>query len=123
MKNQITCHFNPPGRYLGSCSNIRENPAPPSSKFLMGQMLIYEALNSQVATLNSILLSAMSSDPSDFKTLTTRHFSTIEPLVTITAPKEPDKSIGLNQSNRWILVQQFHHHFWTRWKNKYVHTH
>ncbi|CAI6355671.1 unnamed protein product [Macrosiphum euphorbiae] len=74
------------------------------------------------ATLNSRPLSAMSSDPSDYMTLTAGHFLTLEPLVTIPSPKDVADLVTMSSHKRWSLIQQIQYHFWTRWKNEYLHT-
>ncbi|CAI6373892.1 unnamed protein product [Macrosiphum euphorbiae] len=129
--HQITWHFNPPAApHMGGLWEA----AVKSTKTLLhritnGKVLTYEELNTilhQVeATLNSRPLSAMSADPSDFKTLTAGHFLTMEPLVPIPSiPTTTDSSQNLTVTlrNRWALIQQIQNHFWNRWHREYLHT-
>ena len=128
VENQIKWHFNPPAApHMGGLWEAAVKSVKTLlHRIIMDRVLTYEELNTVLhhveATLNSRPLSAMSSDPSDFKTLTAGHFLTMEPLVTIPAPKEPDQSTVTSLRKRWSLVQQIQHHFWSRWQKEYLHT-
>jgi len=78
-----------------------------------GEVLTYEELNTVLkqfeATLNSRPLSAMSADPSDFKTLTARYLLKMEPLVplpSIPTTMDSSHSLTFTPGNRWALIQQ-----------------
>ncbi|XP_008179517.1 uncharacterized protein LOC103308231 [Acyrthosiphon pisum] len=128
LEHQIRWHFNPPSApHMGGIWEA----AVKSTKSLLHRViqntvLTYEELNTVLhqveATLNSRPLSAMSSDPSDYRTLTAGHFLTLEPLVTIPSPQDVADLVTMSSHKRWSLIQQIQYHFWTRWKNEYLHT-
>jgi len=96
-------------------------------RIISDRVLTYEEFNTVLhqieATLNSRPLGAMSSDPSDFKTLTAGHFLTMGPLVTLPSPEElTNSTVSVSPRNRWSLIQQIHQHFWLRWNKEYLHT-
>lgn len=128
-EHQIKWHFNPPAApHMGGIWEAAVKSAKSLLlRIMLNRVLTYEELNTVLhqveATLNSRLLSAMSSDPNDFRPLTAGHFLTMGPTVTIPAPPEPP-NLGVSSSprNRWTLIQQITQHFWTRWRNEYLHT-
>ncbi|XP_008179879.1 uncharacterized protein LOC103308385 [Acyrthosiphon pisum] len=106
-EHQITWHFNPPAApHMGGLWEA----AVKSTKTLLhritnGKVLTYEELNTVLhqveATLISRPLSAMSADPSGYKTLTAGHFLTMEPLVPIPSiPTMTDASHNLTVTPR-----------------------
>lgn len=70
------------------------------------------------ATLNSRPLSALSNDPSDLSALTPSHFLTLEPSTNLPEPNLA--TIPLSKLQRWRLINDIHHHFWTRWRTEYL---
>lgn len=85
-------------------------------------ILTYEEFNSLIveieAILNSRPLLPLSSDPSDFQTLTPGHFLIGESL---TAPTEVDlTTTPMNRLDRFEFITQLKQSFWKQWHRGYL---
>lgn len=72
------------------------------------------------AVLNSRPLCPISSDPNDLEVLTPGHFMIGQPLVAL--PEYSFEATNLNRLSRYQQIQKFSQHFWSRWRNEYLHT-
>lgn len=72
------------------------------------------------AVMNSRPLCPLSSDPADLEVLTPGHFLIGQPLVA--APEYPYTEINLSRLSRYQQIQKMTQHFWSRWRNEYLHT-
>lgn len=128
VKNQIRWHLNPPAApHMGGLWEA----AVKSAKTLLHrtfqqQILAYEELNTIFhrieAILNSRPLGALSADPNDFQPITAGHFLTMEPLVTVPSPENPNDMPVPGLRQRWTLVRRVQQHFWDCWQKEYLHT-
>lgn len=122
----IEFRFNPPSApHFGGVWEIQIKAAKSHLYRIVGdQVLTFEELATlfvQIeAVLNSRPLCPVSSDPNDLSALTPGHFLTLEPLTAV--PDTDLSEIKLYKLNRWQLIQSFQQHFWSRWKNEYLHT-
>jgi len=70
------------------------------------------------ACLNSRPLTAMSTDPKDFRVLTPGHFLIGGPLNSI--PEQTITNEGMSHLTRWQMVTKMFQHFWKRWSQEYL---
>lgn len=120
----IQWHFNPPkAPHQGGLWEAGVKSMKGLLKRTIGaQLLTYEqlatVLSKITACLNSRPLTPMSSDPSDFLTLTPGHFlmgqQIMGPYETLLA------EIPMNRLIAWQRVQKMQQDFWARWSKEYV---
>lgn len=122
--SNIEWHFNPPkAPHQGGLWEAAVKSMKKHLKRVVGaQLLNYEQLATVLAKisacLNSRPITPMSSDPSDFQTLTPGHFLTGQQIL---GPYETLlKEIPMNRLTAWQRVQKMQHDFWDRWSKEYV---
>jgi len=123
-KNQITWHFNPPASpHFGG---LWEAGVKSTKSLILRSIGLHKLTSEEFstllaqieATLNSRPLCALSNDPDDFEALTPSHFLTLEPSTSLPDPNLSNESMSKYQ--RWRLITDLHHHFWSRWRNEYL---
>lgn len=70
--------------------------------------------------MNSRPLTPLSPDPNDFEILSPALFLVSEPLVSL--PEYDYEETNISRLNRFQLLQRLSQHFWSRWRNEYLHT-
>lgn len=126
VKSQITWLFNPPGSpNMGGLFEAAVKSAKTHMHRVLGeQRLTFEELTTFFtkveAVMNSRPLCPLSSDPSDLEVLTPGHFIIGQPLVAL--PEYPFEQTNINRLTRFQLIQKLTQHFWSRWRNEYLHT-
>lgn len=70
--------------------------------------------------MNSRPLCPLSTDPADLEVLTPGHFLIGQPLVAL--PEYPYSDVKDYRLSRYQQIQKMSQHFWSRWRNEYLHT-
>lgn len=114
-------HFNPPSE--PHFNELWEAAVQSTKRLLICVMgthiFTYEDFTT-VLTLNSRLITPLSTDSNDLDYLSTSHFSIGQPLLDI-LPRSSSEST-LNLTNRWQMLDQCHQAFWRKWKVEYLTT-
>ncbi|XP_063362754.1 uncharacterized protein LOC134651579 [Cydia amplana] len=125
-KSEITWLFNPPSSpNMGGLFEAAVKTAKTLMRRVLGeQNLTFEQLSTfftrAEAVMNSRPLTPLSSDPNDFEVLTPGHFLITEPLTAL--PEYDFEETNIGRLNRFQLLQRLSQHFWSRWRNEYLHT-
>lgn len=121
----ISWHFMPPySPHFGGMWEAAVKSAKTHIKKVAGNSVLtfeemYTLLTKIECVLNSRPLTQISSDSNDLSFLTPGHFLVGDALTAI--PNPSLLNIPSNKLSRWQLVHQLLQHFWTRWKNEYLH--
>jgi len=117
-------HFNPPAApHFGGLWEAAVKSAKYHLKRVVGeQILTFEEMSTLTSRIEAILnsrpLTPFSSDPHDYRPLTSGDFLIGAPLVAI--PEPNILSVPKNRLNRWELLRQLHQSFWKRWSMEYL---
>lgn len=125
-KLNILWLFNPPSSpNMGGLFEAAVKSAKTHMRRVLGtQSLTFEQLTTFFtkveAVMNSRPLTAMSTDPNDLEALTPGHFLIGQPLLAL--PEYNFEQITVSRLSRFQLLQRLSQHFWSRWRDEYLHT-
>ena len=126
INSNITWLFNPPSSpNMGGLFEAAVKSAKTHMRRVIGdRKLTFEEMTTFFtkveAVMNSRPLCPLSSDPKDLDVLTPGHFLICQPLVAL--PEYPFEDVNINRLSRFQQIQKLSQHFWSQWRNNYLHT-
>lgn len=123
---RINWLLNPPSSpWFGGIHEIAVKSAKQLLYRVVGeQHLTFEEFSTLLARIEAVLnsrpLCPLSSDPTDFESLTAGHFIIGRPLTALPEPSFDDRP--LTALKRFQLIQALSQRFWTVWTKSYLHT-